>query len=147
MGSMRGCSSQNSPEEMQEWEPGSATRLGIRSPLCSRVLRSGDARMARVSSSAAARIRRKAQPSASRSSPAGSRKVNSNSVFTGGRAATRPEYYSSEPSRIRRVVTIYGDGLLIRFGLGRIAGAEERIDFPTQVPAGGDERGSSGLNG
>src|ERR1039458_364722 len=80
MGSRRGCSSQNSPDAIDGWEPGSAIRLGIKSPLCSRALRNGDARNARVSSHAEGRIRRKAQPAVSRSSPAGSRKVNSNSL-------------------------------------------------------------------
>lgn len=84
MGSRRGCSSHNSPDAIDGWEPGSAIRLGIRSALCSRDLRNGDARNARVSSAAEGRIRRKAQPAVSRSSPAGSRKVNSNSLSREG---------------------------------------------------------------
>src|ERR1700722_3845674 len=91
MGSMRGCSSQNSPGATQRCEPGSAIRLGIRSPLCSRPNRNGDARNARVSSSAAGRILRSAQAAVSWSSPAGSRKVNSTSLFIEGRADSREE--------------------------------------------------------
>jgi hypothetical protein len=86
---MRGCSSQNSLAAMRGCEPGSAIRLGIRSPLCSRANRKGDARNARVSSSAAGRILRSAQASVSWSSPAGSRKVNSTSLFIDGRADSR----------------------------------------------------------
>ena len=142
---MRGCSSQNSPGAMQVCEPGSAIWVGIRSPLCSRANRNGDARNARVSSSAAGRILRSAQASVSWSSPAGSRNVNSNSVLTDGRADSWQED-SSGPftdlggPRHPRPQTAYPLWAQVHRGV------EERINLPAQVPAGCHQRGSRRLN-
>jgi len=80
MGLMRGCSSQSSPGEIHAWSPGPVILLEIRSPLCSRAVRRGDARNACVSSTAEGSICRRAQSAVRRSWPAGSRKVNSSSL-------------------------------------------------------------------
>src|SRR5580693_1006137 len=50
-------------------------------------------------------------------------------------------------SQIWYVLYIRDGRLLIRLGRSYIAGMEERIDLPAQVPAGGHQCGSCGLNG